>query len=593
MGSGRRLGMILDREDRVLAVPEPLHGPVIEVHVGHLHRAFEGIGVHCEAVVLGGDLHLFGGEVHDRLVAAVMPELELEGAPAHGQPQDLVSQADAEDGAPAHELPHDVRGVRDGRGVPGTVGQKDAVRLQREDVVRGRPRGHHRYAAAGIHETSQDVELDAVIICHHVKFRLPARTETASHPPAALVPPVGLLAGHVLHEIPADKSLDMLCFGGQLRGITAHRGDDAFLGAPLAYVDDQGARVHPFDAHDAVLLHVGVQRLSGAPTAGHGAVFLDDETPDVGPVRFVVLGVDADVADLRIGHGDELTLVGRIGEDLLVSRHAGVEDDLPRRLSFTAEGAAGKRGPVRQGERGFHEMNRDLSESVDETADAPPAQPAVFRVPGPVLDEGAAADVLDGHEAPEAAVEAAIPVVPHDEHVVPGHLHRAEIVADMAGAQEDPLFFEMGVGILHGLPVDEDLLVPDHHLVARHPHHPLDEILAAVLGVDEHDHVAAFRDVPFHGMGASRHIDAPGEGQPVDVGKPHAVGQFVDQDVIADGQGGNHRARRDLESLHHEGAQEQRGHQGDDDGFRILPKDGFSGLWKSGHVRGPFRQHQT
>ena len=46
------------------------------------------------------------------------------------------------------------------------------------------------------------------------------------------------------------------------------------------------------------------------------------------PLRLVVLGVDADVADLRVGHRDDLPGVRGIGEDLLVAGQAGVEAHL-------------------------------------------------------------------------------------------------------------------------------------------------------------------------------------------------------------------------------------------------------------------------
>ena len=55
---------------------------------------------------------------------------------------------------------------------------------------------------------------------------------------------------------------------------------------------------------------------------------LDDEPGDVRPAALDVLAVDAVVPDQRVGHRHDLPLVGRIGEDLLVPGHRGVEDDL-------------------------------------------------------------------------------------------------------------------------------------------------------------------------------------------------------------------------------------------------------------------------
>jgi len=111
-------------------------------------------------------------------------------------------------------------------------------------------------------------------------------------------------------------------------------------------VAHQGAAVYAFYADDAVLLHIIRQRPGRAPVAGNGRVFLYDETLDVRLAGFHILGIDADVADLRIGHRDHLPLVRRVGEDLLVAGHARIEDHLAGRLSLGAEGSTRVNLPV-------------------------------------------------------------------------------------------------------------------------------------------------------------------------------------------------------------------------------------------------------
>ena len=54
------------------------------------------VGIDREAVVLAGDRDRAGGEVLDRLVAAVVAELELAGLAAQREPEQLVAEADAE-----------------------------------------------------------------------------------------------------------------------------------------------------------------------------------------------------------------------------------------------------------------------------------------------------------------------------------------------------------------------------------------------------------------------------------------------------------------------------------------------------------------
>ena len=66
-------------------------------------------------------------------------------------------------------------------------------------------------------------------------------------------------------------------------------------------------------------------------------------------LRLGVLGVDADVADVRIGERDDLAGVRRIGEDLLVAGHRGVEHDLADGLAERADRAAAEHRAV--GER--------------------------------------------------------------------------------------------------------------------------------------------------------------------------------------------------------------------------------------------------
>ena len=116
----------------------------------------------------------------------------------------------------------------------------------------------------------------------------------------------------------------------------------------------QGAGVDPLDADDAVLLQISVETHPAAPVAREVAGLLDHESGEMGPGRFDVLEVDAVVADQRIGHGDDLAGVGRIGQNFLVARHAGVEDDLAGYFSGSAEGLADEILAVGQGENGFH-----------------------------------------------------------------------------------------------------------------------------------------------------------------------------------------------------------------------------------------------
>ncbi len=48
-------------------------------------------------------------------------------------------------------------------------------------------------------------------------------------------------------------------------------------------------------------------------------------------MRFEIVGVGADVADVWIGERDDLATIGRVGEYLLIAGHGGVEHHFAER----------------------------------------------------------------------------------------------------------------------------------------------------------------------------------------------------------------------------------------------------------------------
>ena len=83
-----------------------------------------------------------------------------------------MAQADAEDGLLADELA-DVGDLRLERlGIAGTVGEEDAVGLERQHIFGGGQRRNHGDAAADLHQAPQNVVFDAEIVSHHVIARL-------------------------------------------------------------------------------------------------------------------------------------------------------------------------------------------------------------------------------------------------------------------------------------------------------------------------------------------------------------------------------------------------------------------------------------
>ena len=100
------------------------------------------------------------------------------------------------------------------------------------------------------------------------------------------------------------------------------------------------ARVHPLDAGETVFFQISVKRKRCAPVADNGTEFANDEPGALGHVRLGVLVINAVIANLRKRHGDNLPKVGRVGQDLLITRHAGVKNRLARHRGQCAKGAS-------------------------------------------------------------------------------------------------------------------------------------------------------------------------------------------------------------------------------------------------------------
>lgn len=121
MRPGRGFGVILNAGEGMFLVLQPFNRLVVQVYVGDSDVAFERIGIHGEAVILGSYLHLSGFKVFNRLVSSAMPEFEFEGLSSECETQDLVSQADSEDGFFSDKFFYVFRGVFDRGRVSGSV----------------------------------------------------------------------------------------------------------------------------------------------------------------------------------------------------------------------------------------------------------------------------------------------------------------------------------------------------------------------------------------------------------------------------------------------------------------------------------------
>ncbi len=94
------------------------------------------IGIDREVMIVRRDLDLAGVQLLHRMIAAVMPELQLESFAAQRNPRKLMAQTDAEDRLPSHQPADVIHRIGAWLGIAGAVRQKDAVRLQRQHVFR-------------------------------------------------------------------------------------------------------------------------------------------------------------------------------------------------------------------------------------------------------------------------------------------------------------------------------------------------------------------------------------------------------------------------------------------------------------------------
>ncbi len=153
--------------------------------------------------------------------------------------------------------------------------------------------------------------------------------------------------------------LGRLAHPGEQRALVGERlggaGEDADPHrAAFAQVAGEGAGVDAADADDALPGQLLVQGAPGTPVGGDAGRVAHDVAGDPDAAGLRVLVVDAGVADVRRGHHDDLAVVRRVGQRLLVAGHAGGEHRLAEGLPHRSVGTAAEDAAVLQDEYGGH-----------------------------------------------------------------------------------------------------------------------------------------------------------------------------------------------------------------------------------------------
>ena len=206
------------------------------------------------------------------------------------------------------------------------VRQENTVRFVGKRLVHRRHRRNDGHPAPAGCEQPQDVALDAEVVGHHVEPGGIRRAVTLAKAPGPLAPLFRLDPGDDLCQVHPFEAGKIPCRSQRRRlvGVRTRR-DTARQGALFANEARQAPRVHIRDRHDLLAHEVLLERRIRPPTARAPRRLSDDEPGSPDLAGFHVFAVDAGIADLRIGQGDDLESVGGVGEDLLVARHRRIE----------------------------------------------------------------------------------------------------------------------------------------------------------------------------------------------------------------------------------------------------------------------------
>ena len=329
--------------------------------MGRLQTVGQACLIDRKAVVLARDHHPPGPQVLHRVIGPVVPELHLDGTRPARQPQQLVSQTDAEErDAGLQQGTDGVDRIVTGLRITGTVGEEDAIRSVGQHRVRRSTGRNHRYPATARDQHPQDVAFDAEVVGDDVvglfALMIVVAMRQAPHP---LGPDIGIGGAGVLgqvHSLEPRKGTRR----GQCRGLVdpLPRHQTATLGPLLAQDAGQPAGIDPGDANHPLAEQVGIQPLAHPEVARQQRQVSDDEPGRLDGRGLLVLRVHTDIANVRIGQGDQLAQVGRIGQDLLITAHGGIENDFANARTIGADRDTPEDGTV------FQDQNCGLFQGI-------------------------------------------------------------------------------------------------------------------------------------------------------------------------------------------------------------------------------------
>lgn len=355
-------GVILDGEDGELFVAEALDGAVVEIDFGNdAATLFELFRVGGEAVILGGDADDARLQIFYGLIAATVAELELVGACAEGVGNHLVAKANAKHGVAGHELADGFVGVGDGGRIARAIGQEDALGVTLDDGLGSGIGGDDVHIETMVGEFAKDVVLGAEIVGDDTLAGaresggadVCARDGEGGGVVGVVIPCEGSAAGDFANVVETDQARPLAGTADGFLRAEAFGAEAALAGALNAELLRDGAGIYARDAWNAVTGEPIGKGFCGAPVGVDGADLADDKASHLWGIALDVGEVDTVVADLGGSHGNDLTEIGGIGDNLLIARHGGIKNGFTSDSALGTEGSAYEEAAVFEGENGL------------------------------------------------------------------------------------------------------------------------------------------------------------------------------------------------------------------------------------------------
>ena len=311
--------MELHAPDRPTLDTQALDRLVVERFVGDDDVGLALGSLDCEAVVLARHEHAARLGLEHRMVRAAMAEAQLVRVETDCSGQQLMAETDAKDGHTKLEHRLDIGDMRVHRArIAGSVGEQDAVWVERADLVCRRIVRDDHDMGTGLGDEIANRILCAVIEQHHRA----ARRAT----------------GRVLLALwTRDTSGEILArhrgrVGDQLLGLLGRGaiGDERRAHRTLvAQVLDERPRVDAKQDRHAVLRQPVEQ--SRAACGCGVARLAADHADRLHTIRLADIALDAVVADHRRRERDHLAAKRRVRQRLLIPRHASRKDGFAKR----------------------------------------------------------------------------------------------------------------------------------------------------------------------------------------------------------------------------------------------------------------------